>query len=281
MILNVLSDHFCRYLVAHCAGEVSVFPQFPSPQPSLHLRVLPKYRSRTQALEPTHYLSNRISRRERTEDMHMIRAHFHLFYRNVVLLGYLFKHLADTACNLAFQYILAVLWRPYQMIGSIISGVCCASENHARILPNAGHLAMGHGPPSKDASPTPAASSGALRSFFVKTGKWKRGKPHRLIGDRGYDSNPVRALLVKRGIEPIIPKRKNNQVATHQDGRKMRRYKRRWIIERSNSWLQTFRKLVVRYERSEKIFAALVHMACALITFKRDSGWLLRGSQKS
>jgi transposase len=108
-----------------------------------------------------------------------------------------------------------------------------------------------------------------LDSVKVKVGKRKRGKPKRLIGDRGYDSNPVRALLVKRGIEPIIPKRKNNRVATHQDGRKLRRYKRRWIIERSNSWLQTFRRLVTRYERSEKIYAAFVHMACALITLKR------------
>ena len=108
-----------------------------------------------------------------------------------------------------------------------------------------------------------------LKSVRVKTGKRKCGAPRRLIGDRGYDSNTVRALLVKRGIEPIIPARSNHTVATHQDGRKMRRYKRRWIIERSNSWLQHFRKLVVRYERSPTIFAALVHMACALITLKR------------
>lgn len=111
-----------------------------------------------------------------------------------------------------------------------------------------------------------------LDSVKVKTGKRKRGKPKRLIGDRGYDSNAVRALLVKRGIEPIIPARSNNRVATHQDGRKLRRYKRRWIIERSNSWLQTFRRLVVRYERSEKVFAILIHMACALITLKRVLG---------
>lgn len=47
-----------------------------------------------------------------------------------------------------------------------------------------------------------------------------------------------------------IPRRQHNRVATHQDGRKLRRYKRRWIIERTNSWLQNFRRLVVRYERS-------------------------------
>ena len=100
----------------------------------------------------------------------------------------------------------------------------------------------------------------------------KRRKPKRLIADRGYDSNKVRALLVKRAIEPIIPARRNNRVATHQDGRKLRRYKRRWIIERTNSWLQTFRRLVVRYERSAKTFTALVHLACALTTLKRVLG---------
>jgi transposase len=100
----------------------------------------------------------------------------------------------------------------------------------------------------------------------------RRRKPKRLIADRGYDSNKVRALLVKRDIEPIIPARRNNRVATHQDGRKLRRYKRRWIIERTNSWLQTFRRLVVRYERSSTIFTALVHLACALTTLKRVLG---------
>jgi transposase len=100
----------------------------------------------------------------------------------------------------------------------------------------------------------------------------RRRKPKCLIADRGYDSNKVRALLVKRDIEPSIPARRNNRVATHQDGRKLRRYKRRWVIERTNSWLQTFRRLVVRYERSSTIFTALVHLACALTTLKRVLG---------
>ena len=49
-------------------------------------------------------------------------------------------------------------------------------------------------------------------------------KPERGIADRGYDSTAARALLVTREIEPIIPKRRNNGVATQQDGRKLRRY---------------------------------------------------------
>jgi transposase len=52
----------------------------------------------------------------------------------------------------------------------------------------------------------------------------------------------------------------------------MRRYRRRWIIERTNAWLQNFRRLVVRYERKVLVFLGLVHMACALIALKRILG---------
>ena len=97
-------------------------------------------------------------------------------------------------------------------------------------------------------------------------------KPQRLIADRGDDSNAVRAVLSTRGIEPSIPARCNNRVATHQDGRKLRRYPHRWIMERTNAWLQHFRRLVVRYERSAKTLTALVHLACALITLARVLG---------
>jgi len=57
-----------------------------------------------------------------------------------------------------------------------------------------------------------------------------RQRPERLIADRAYDSNPVRAKLAARHIEPIIPARSNNHQATHQDGRRLRRYRRRWIV---------------------------------------------------
>jgi transposase len=94
-------------------------------------------------------------------------------------------------------------------------------------------------------------------------------QPKRLVADRGYDSNALRCELVKRGIEPIIPARSNNRKATHQDGRKLRRYKHRWIIERTFAWLGHFRRLVVRYERLDRIYAAFFHLACAFLTLKR------------
>lgn len=99
----------------------------------------------------------------------------------------------------------------------------------------------------------------------------ERRNPEELIADRGYDSNKVRQDLVAEGIEPIIPARENNRRATHQDGRKLRKYRRRWIIERTNAWLQNFRRVAMRHERSADIYTALVHMACALIVLRRIS----------
>ena len=97
----------------------------------------------------------------------------------------------------------------------------------------------------------------------------KKVQPERLIADKGYDSNKARELIESRGMLPIIPARRNNTKATHQDGRYMKRYRNRWIIERTNAWLQNFRRLVVRYERSHIIFEGLIHMAFAMMILKR------------
>lgn len=102
-----------------------------------------------------------------------------------------------------------------------------------------------------------------------------RTRPERIVADKAYDSDPLRQRLGKRGIELIAPHRSNRAKPPTQDGRSLRRYARRWIVERTNAWLQNFRRLVVRYERSALIFLGLIHMACALIALKRVVGWLL------
>jgi transposase len=84
-------------------------------------------------------------------------------------------------------------------------------------------------------------------------------KPERLVMDRADDSHLVRAALAACGLEPIVPARKNNRAATHQDGRKRRRYKKRWQIERRKAWLQNFRRVVIRYERLATNDLAFVH----------------------
>lgn len=73
-----------------------------------------------------------------------------------------------------------------------------------------------------------------------------RERSERLIGDRAYDSDQLDAALQEKGIEMIVPHRRNRRKPKTQDGRKLRRYKRRWKIERLYTWLGNFRRLVVR-----------------------------------
>jgi transposase len=90
----------------------------------------------------------------------------------------------------------------------------------------------------------------------------------RVIADRGYDSDPLRERLKRRGTDLIAPYRSNNKQRRYEDGRKLRRYKRRWKIERTNAWLQNFRRIQVRYDRILTVFQGLFHFTCLLITLR-------------
>jgi transposase len=96
-----------------------------------------------------------------------------------------------------------------------------------------------------------------------------RQKPARLIVDKAYDSDPLRGRLARRGIELIAPHRRNRKKPRTQDGRKLRRYRRRWKVERTFAWLANFRRLVVRWERHLTMYLAFFHLACLLITLRR------------
>ena len=96
-----------------------------------------------------------------------------------------------------------------------------------------------------------------------------RNKPERLIYDAAADSDPLRARLEHRQIELICPHRRNRIKPKTQDGRPLRRYRKRWKIERTIAWLGNFRRLVVRYEHNIKMYQAFVHVACLLITLRQ------------
>jgi len=93
-------------------------------------------------------------------------------------------------------------------------------------------------------------------------------RPERLIGDKAYDSDPLRKELKKRGIDLIAPHRKNRKKPMTQDGRKLRRYRKRWKVERTFAWIGNFRRLVVRYEKLITVYRAFFHIACLLITLR-------------
>jgi transposase len=90
-----------------------------------------------------------------------------------------------------------------------------------------------------------------------------------LIADRAYDSDPLRARLLAKGWDLVCPHRRGRKRPATQDGRKLRRYKRRWKIERTMSWLHNFRRLVVRYEYYSNVYQAFLQMACITICLRR------------
>jgi transposase len=96
-----------------------------------------------------------------------------------------------------------------------------------------------------------------------------RQKPERVIADGGYDSDPLRQRLARRGIELIAPHHRNRTRPATQDGRAFRRYKRRWIVERTIGWLGNYRRLVLRYDRSLTIYSGFFHIACFMIVLRR------------
>jgi transposase len=96
-----------------------------------------------------------------------------------------------------------------------------------------------------------------------------RSKPRRLVADRAYDSDPLRGRLAQRGITLIVPYRANRKTRPYEDGRLLRRYRHRWIIERTFAWLGGFRRLLVRHERITSMYCALLYFAAALIALRR------------
>lgn len=94
----------------------------------------------------------------------------------------------------------------------------------------------------------------------------KKLKPLILIGDKAYDSFPIRCELNNLHVKMIAPNkinRKNNRL----DGRSLRRYKRRHKIENYFADLQTFRRVVTRYERKSENYLTFVKLAAICLNF--------------
>jgi transposase len=96
-----------------------------------------------------------------------------------------------------------------------------------------------------------------------------RRKPARLIGDLAYDSDPLRERCARRRITLIAPYRENRLVRKYEDWRQLRRYRHRWIVERTFAWLGSFRRLLIRHERLTSMYCSLLYFAAALIALRR------------
>ena len=90
-----------------------------------------------------------------------------------------------------------------------------------------------------------------------------------VLADRGYDSDPLRDDLAADGFRLIAPHRKNRKRPSRNDGRRMRRSKRRFVVERTFAWVQSFRRVATRSEYRVDLYDGFVSLACAFIALSK------------
>ena len=113
------------------------------------------------------------------------------------------------------------------------------------------------------------------RTFVLgkpKKGMKQRPEYHHLCLDRAYQSKPIENEIIKRGYVPHIPyKRKRGQMK--EENTYQKRYSpsknKRWVVERTNSWHNRFRKLFTRYEKKSENYLGLVHLSCSIIIYRK------------
>jgi transposase len=121
---------------------------------------------------------------------------------------------------------------------------------------------------SRIASASPAEVTLATRTLqAVKQPESDRALP--VIADRAYDSDALRDELAGDNWDLICPHRRGRKRPKRQDGRKLRRYRRRFTIERTFAWLGHFRRLLVRHEYYSFIYHAFIKLGCLMIFLRR------------
>ena len=90
-----------------------------------------------------------------------------------------------------------------------------------------------------------------------------------VVADRGHDSDPLRDDLEAEGFVPVIPHRRNRVRPPRTDGRRLRRYRHRWRVERTNAWLHCYRGLAVRWCHYSFLYTGLVYLAFIHMALQR------------
>ncbi len=89
--------------------------------------------------------------------------------------------------------------------------------------------------------------------------------PQGLCLDKGYDYDEVRDLVAEFGFTAHIRGRgEEAQQLKREAGARARR----WVVERAHSWMNRFRRLLVRWEKRAHTYLAFLHLACGVITWR-------------
>lgn len=89
--------------------------------------------------------------------------------------------------------------------------------------------------------------------------------PQGMCLDKGYDFQEVRDLLAEFGFTAHIRARGEEAKQLKQDASKRAR---RWVVERAHSWMNRFRRLLIRWDKKPENYIAFLHFACGLIAFR-------------
>ena len=104
-----------------------------------------------------------------------------------------------------------------------------------------------------------------VKSVPVKRPKPTRNHPQGMCLDKGYDYDRVRDLVKEFGYTAHIKARgEEAQAIKRQAGFKARR----WVVERTHSWMNRFRRILTRWEKKAANYLGLLHLVCAMITYR-------------
>ena len=104
-----------------------------------------------------------------------------------------------------------------------------------------------------------------LQNIEVKRPKPTRRKPQGLCMDKGYDYDEIRDLMEEFKFTAHIRSRGEEAIAIkHEAGFKARR----WVVERTHSWLNRFRRILIRWEKGADTYIAMLHFALGIITWR-------------
>jgi putative transposase len=103
-----------------------------------------------------------------------------------------------------------------------------------------------------------------LEAIPVRRPKPTRRRPQHLCLDKGFDYDEPRALAEEFGFTLHLRSRGEEAWAKHHAGARARR----WVVERTHSWLNRFRSILIRWAKKPANYLALLHFALAIITWR-------------
>ncbi len=114
--------------------------------------------------------------------------------------------------------------------------------------------------------------SSSSTSSLTKRNLSRKRKLQHLCLDKAYNSKTAKQEIISRGYVPHLPyKRKRGEVKTETQKmpNRKRHHARRWVVERTNSWHNRFRKLYTRYEKKAENYLGLVQFSCCIIIYRK------------